>query len=218
MSSSLSPLFVVFEGIDGSGTTTQIELLVARLRRDGHDVVQTREPGGTPLGERIRPLVLDPSHGPVHAVAELFLVAAARAQHARERIGPALAAGKPVICDRYAASTVAYQGAGRGLDADLISQVNAAAMGGIVPDMTVLLELAVGRAAERRQGREGEADRMEQAGPGLQAAVGRAYARLAEANEEVWLRVDGTRGADELSEHIHQSLVRRWPEFPFKSE
>ncbi|MFC1526474.1 dTMP kinase [Candidatus Latescibacterota bacterium] len=217
MNSPRAPLFIVFEGIDGSGTTTQSDLLVARLRQSGHDVVQSREPGGTELGERIRDLVLNPSYGQVDARAELFLCAAARSQHTRELIEPALAAGKPVICDRYAASTVAYQGGGRGIEPELVRQVNAAAVGGCDPDLTVLLDIPVDQGEERRRGRGGPADRLEQAGRGLQVRVQKAYEEQAQSCAATWLRVCATGPADELAERIYRELTDRWPDFPFRA-
>ena len=130
----LSPLFIALEGIDGSGTTTQCRLLKQHIEQHLHcRVVATREPGGTPAAERIRQLVLDPCLVELDPLAELLLYAAARAQHVRERIAPALAAGTPVLCDRYTASSVAYQAFGRGLSVELVEKVNDIATGGCQP-------------------------------------------------------------------------------------
>ena len=131
----MKPLFIAFEGIDGAGTTTQCERLCARLRLEGHDVVQTREPGGTEACERIRDLVLDPALKSLDAVTELFLMGASRRQHVAELIEPSLRSGKPVISDRYAQSSVAYQGIGRGLGVDLVSRINKIATGGLTASL-----------------------------------------------------------------------------------
>src|SRR5512134_608141 len=132
-------MFVTFEGLDGSGKTTQAELLLARLEEEGEDVVLTREPGGTELGERIRELVLHGGH--VAPWAEALLYAASRAQHVEAVIRPALERGESVICDRYLDSSVAYQGVGRGLGLERVLQLNLDAVGGLLPDRTFLLLL-----------------------------------------------------------------------------
>ena len=152
-----SPLFVVFEGPDGSGTSTQCQIMCDRLRSLGHEIVQTREPGGTEAGERIRALVLDGTLEDLDDVAELLLYAASRRQHLQQLIEPSLAAGKPVISDRYAASSFAYQGAGRGLGPEVVTVVNELATSGREPDATVFLDLPLHQAVRRRRNRGGEA-------------------------------------------------------------
>lgn len=206
-------LFIVFEGVDGAGTTTQSNLLVSRLRSAGRECVQTREPGGTEFGEGVRSLVLDPRYGDVDPVAELFLYAAARRQHAHQLIEPALRAGKHVICDRYAASTAAYQGGGRGLDRDLVRRVNSAAVGQCAPSLTVLLDLPVVVGEERRAARGEVADRLELAGRAFQERVRAEYLALAEAEAADWWVVSATPAADELGDAIYRELSRRWPRF-----
>lgn len=208
-------LFIVFEGVDGAGTTTQTDLLLARLLAAGHDVVRTREPGGTPFGERVRQLVLDPQYGDVDPVAELFLYGAARRQHAHELIEASLRHGKPVICDRYAASTAAYQGAGRGLDRALIRAVNEAAVGACAPSLTILLDLPVAAAERRRIARGAPADRLELAGRAFQERVRAAYLSLAAADPVAWWVVPAQEGPEELAGNIYRELLRRWPSFPF---
>ncbi|MBC7326452.1 MAG: dTMP kinase, partial [Moorella sp. (in: Bacteria)] len=122
-------LFITLEGPDGSGKTTQMQRLEFFLRQRGFTVVTTREPGGTPLAEAIRSLLLEPCYGPINERAEILLYAAARAQHVAERIKPALAAGKIVLCDRFTDSSIAYQGYGRHLGVDLVRQINSLATG-----------------------------------------------------------------------------------------
>ena len=137
------------EGLDGCGKSTQLERLAAALRRQGLDVLVTREPGGTPLGEGVRDLLTSDVSRTIVPVAELLLIVGARAQHVAEAIRPALAAGKVVISDRYTDSTVAFQGYGRGLDLGLIEHLNAAATAGLRPDLTILLDIAPEQAQAR---------------------------------------------------------------------
>ncbi len=143
-------MFVTLEGLDGSGKTTQARLLGARLEAEGVEVVLTREPGGTPLGEEIRELVLH--GGDVAPWAEAALYAASRAQHVEELIRPALARGATVICDRYVDSSVAYQGIARGLGLERVLELNLAAVGGLMPDRTILLEIGADDAVARMGG------------------------------------------------------------------
>src|SRR5690606_27957661 len=134
-------VFIAFEGGDGSGKSTQARLLVQWLRTGGHEVVQTREPGGTDVGERLRALVLDPQYAPIDPVTEALLFAAARSAHVRQLVRPALAAGSVVVTDRYVDSSVAYQGAGRGLGTGTVAELNEWATDGLHPDLTVLLDV-----------------------------------------------------------------------------
>ena len=209
-------LFIVFEGIDGSGTTTQCRLLHRHLLDLGHDAVLTREPGGTQIGERIRDLVLDPAAADMEDMTELMLYVAARSQHARQVIGPALENNKPVICDRYADSSVAYQGYGRGLDPQMVDGLNKLGIGSCCADVTFFLDLPLDVAAGRRRGRAELEDRLESAGDQLQERVRRGYRRIFESRAEsaVWLDVTGT--ADEVAETVREELAGRWPAFPFK--
>ena len=140
-------MFVTFEGIDGSGKTTQARLLAERLEREGVDVVLTREPGGTPLGEAVRDLVLHGEH--VAPWAEVALYAAARAQHVDQVIRPALERGATVVCDRYVDSSAAYQGGARRLGVDTVLELNLTVVGGLMPDRTVLVEISPETAAAR---------------------------------------------------------------------
>ncbi len=167
-------MFVSFEGIDGSGKSTQIELLRAALEADGRTVVATREPGGTALGERIRALLLD---GPEMAPwAEAALFAAARAELVERVVVPALEAGHDVLCDRYVDSSLAYQGIARGLGVGAVLELNLKATRGLLPDRTVLLLLDPEEAVARRAG---PSDRIESAAGGFMARVDAAYRDLA---------------------------------------
>ncbi|MFF0989404.1 dTMP kinase [Kocuria nitroreducens] len=202
-------LFVVFEGGDGAGKSTQAGRLVDALRAEGHDTVRTREPGGTPLGEKVRELVLDPAHGPVDARAEALLFAAARAAHVAQLVRPALAAGRTVVCDRFADSSAAYQGAGRGLGVDRVAELNAWATAGLVPDLTVLLDVPAGTGRTRRQTRDGTAgDRLETEPDAFHHANREAFLELAGRAPERYLVLDATRPAGELAAAVRARFAR----------
>jgi len=207
-------LFIVFEGIDGSGTTTQCELLVGYIEELGYPVVRTREPGGTPFGEKIRKLFLDPAEE-ICFSTEMFLCAAARAQHVNEVIAPALQAGMTVVCDRFIASSLAYQGYGRRLGVDVVQQVNSYAVGEYLPDLTIYLDLPVEVARQRRENRAGRPDRLERVGDLFQETVRLAYRELAGQHPETALVLDGTLDRDTLAAEIQSKLRDRWPDFPF---
>lgn len=197
-------MFVTFEGLDGSGKTTQAELLRARLEAEGVEVVLTREPGGTELGERIRALLLHGGH--VSPWAEALLYGASRAQHVEEVIRPALERGAWVVCDRYVDSSVAYQGAGRELGLDCVLELNLTAVGGLMPDRTFLLLLDPGDV-HRRLG--GEHDRLERAGDEFRRRVDAGYRELARRHPERIVVLDASRPAEELAEEVHGALRRR---------
>ena len=154
-------LFITFEGTDGAGKTTQTQRLSADLRRASYDVCLTREPGGTPISEQIRDMLLNPDHSEMAATTELLLYAASRAQHVSEVIKPALEAGKVVISSRFADATVVYQGYGRGLDLERIHRLNRIATDGITPDVTFVLDLPVDIGLQRVQRSRGGLDRLE---------------------------------------------------------
>ncbi len=154
-------LFITFEGTDGAGKTTQIQRLTADLRQTGYDVCLTREPGGTPISEQIRDMLLNPDHSEMAATTELLLYAASRAQHVSEVIKPALEAGKVVISSRFADAMVVYQGYGRGLDLERINHLNRIATDGVTPDVTFVLDLPVEIGLQRVQNSRGGLDRLE---------------------------------------------------------
>jgi len=191
-------VFVTFEGVDGSGKTTQTELLQARLAADGHDVVATREPGGTPFGERVRELLLDGTQMTPWAEAALF--AAARAELVARVIAPALEAGGDVVSDRYIDSSLAYQGIARGLGVDRVLELNLQATRGLLPDATFLLLLPID-ASDARVG--SQPDRIEREGRQFRAAVDAAYRELAELFPRRVFPLDATLPARQLAEEIY---------------
>lgn len=193
--------FVVLEGCDGCGKTTQVAALVARLEAAGHRVVPTFEPGATDLGRALRRLLLD-DDGPVDPWAEALLMAADRAQHVATVVEPALAAGAWVVSDRFVGSSLAYQGGARGLGVDAVADLNRFATGGLVPDLVVHLAAPVAVLAQRRQG---PADRIEGEGDAFLGAVVDAYDAIAAA--EGWTVVDATRTPDQVGQAVWAAVT-----------
>ena len=194
-------MFVTFEGLDGSGKSTQAELLTDALRESGRRVVSTREPGGTPLGEQIREVLLNGEGASAWAEAALF--AAARAELVERVIAPAIADGAVVVCDRYLDSSLAYQGIARGLGVDRVLEMNLLVIRGHLPDRTYLLHVEPDESA-RRVGDDG--DRIERAGADFRRRIDEAYRLLARTFPERIEWVDGNRPAEEISELILADL------------
>ena len=182
-------LFIVFEGGEGCGKSTQTRALYRRLSKDGFGAILTREPGGTRLGERVRRHLKRTGDTRISPLAELFLIATARAQLVSEIIRPRLAEGQTVICDRFTPSTLAYQGYGRGLNTDAIRHVNDIATDGMSPDLIVLLDVPVEEGLDRKKGKE--KDRFESESLAFHTRVRRGYLDMAKADPKRWLVVDG---------------------------
>jgi dTMP kinase len=194
-------MFVTFEGLDGSGKSTQVDLLCAHLQEEGRDVVGTREPGGTELGEKVRDLLLGGTQ--ISPWAEAALFAAARAELVSEVIGPALERGADVVCDRFLDSSLAYQGIARGLGVDRVLALNMDAIRGILPDVTFLL-LVDSEEAARRQG--SASDRIEREGAEFLAAVDKAYRELGSIFGGRIVMLDGSKPADEIAKEVRDKL------------
>ena len=197
--------FITVEGIEGVGKSTNLGFVANELRRAGHAVVETREPGGTGLGERIRELLLSPE-SKIEPLTELLLMFAARAAHIDEVIRPALGSGKWVVCDRFTDASHAYQGGGRGLPSDAISMLARLVQGDVHPDLTLLLDAPLAISAERQAGR-GTRDRFEQESAAFYQRVRRAYLDLA-AREPARIRlINAARPLPEVQKDIRQVLT-----------
>ena len=202
-------MFITLEGPEGSGKTTQIELLVAWLGEQGYDVVLTREPGGTDIGTQIRDVLHDPANTAMAATAEILLYSADRAQHVAEFITPFLAEGKIVISDRYYDSTLAYQGYGRGLDLEALQAITAFATGGLKPDLTLYLDIAPEKGLERRQTGGGEWNRLDAEALEFHQRVREGYLELIEQEPERWVVVDADGSVEEVQEEIRERVGAR---------
>jgi len=182
-------MFITFEGVEGSGKTTQALRLAEKLEERGFRTLVTREPGGAAISEQIRAIVLDNKNDGMDPMAEALLYVASRAQFVSEVVRPALAEGIVVICDRYADSTLAYQGYGRGLDVGTLEMLNAIATGGLMPDITFLLDLPASEGLRRRH-KEGNANRLDNAGDAFHERVQNGYHELAAADPRRWRVID----------------------------
>jgi dTMP kinase len=203
-------LFITFEGGEGSGKSTQIARLASRLRARGLEPVVTREPGGTPLAEGIRALLLDAGHPP-GALAEAFLMEAARAELVAGVIRPALAAGRVVLCDRFDDSTLAYQGAGRGLDRAMLRELNRAATGGLTPGLTLLFDLDPTAGLARRAGASGSPNRLDREPPDFHVRVRERFLELAAADPARFVVLDAALSPEALEAQVWEAVQPRLP-------
>jgi len=196
-------LFITLEGPEGSGKTTQTRLLANWLAEAGYDVLTTREPGGTRIGDVVRTLLLDPAYAGIRPETEFLLFSAARAQIVGEVIRPHLKKGGIVVCDRFADSSLAYQGYGRQLDQDAVRVITAFATGGLLPDLTLCLDLLVVEGFRRKHdGGLGSPDRLEQEQLEFHERVRQGYLALARAEPDRWVIVDAARATEEVQKEI----------------
>lgn len=208
-------MFITLEGIEGSGKTTQIKHIHRFLRTCGYGVVATREPGGTPIGQKIRGILLDPDHKNLCAPAELLLYVADRVQHIRQVIRPGLEAGKIVICDRFSDASIVYQGAARGIDAGLIVRLHQLAGANLRPDLTLLLDLPPETGLARAWGRidqKGSQDResrFEEEDLNFHKRVRQGYLELAQREPERFVIIDASLSEVEVKKRIIASLESR---------
>lgn len=202
-------MFITFEGPEGSGKSTQVRLLAGYLRDLGLAVEDTREPGGTSIGDQIRDVVHDTANTAMSPTAEMLLYSASRAQLIAEVINPALSSGKIILCDRYADSTMAYQGYGRGLDREMLTTLTKIATGGLVPDLTLLLDLDVGRGLSRRRNQGDEMNRLDLEAIAFHERVRAGYLALAAAEPERWVIVSADRSVAKVAADIRQQVMQR---------
>lgn len=203
-------MFLTLEGPEGGGKSTQTRLLADHLRRRGRSVVCVREPGGTPIGEQIRALLLDPHDREMDARTEMLLFAAARAQLVAEVIAPALRAGQDVICDRYVDASLAYQGVGRGIGVDAVRTVNAIATRGLSPDLTLLLDIDVATGLERARAKSGMragGDRIEQEALAFHQRVREGFLSLAQKEPHRIKTIDARGSVTTVQRAIQQAVA-----------
>ncbi|MEP6767389.1 MAG: dTMP kinase [Acidobacteriota bacterium] len=200
--------FITFEGVEGSGKSTQLARAAEKLRALGEDVFDTREPGGTEIGRKIREILMDVSHTHLDPAAEWLLLEADRRQHVVQAIRPALARGVYVLCDRYSDSTAAYQAAGRGLDAAGVEFVDAIARDGVVPDLTLLYDVLPGEGLARARSRDGGTGRFEAADAAFHERVRLAYLEIARRSPERVRIVPAAGAPDEVFRATWSALTK----------
>ncbi len=206
--------FITFEGVDGSGKSTQMRLIAERLRTEGHQVMESAEPGGTPIGQQIRRILLDNRNQDLSPTAEMLLMFAARAQNVDQWILPALGEGKIVLSDRFTDSTLAYQGFGRGLGTELVLDVDRIACRGLVPDLTICIDIeplvGLARAHSRNQADQGAGTRLDEQELDFYRKVREGYRQIASDEPKRVRLVDGSQPFDEITQeiwdHIRSSL------------
>ena len=203
--------FVTFEGVDGCGKSTQLRLVAERLRELGREILETREPGGTPVGETLRALVMDPRLTRIDDVTEWLLIEADRRQHVLHVIAPALADGRFVLCDRFSDSTEAYQQAGRGLPAEAVELVDSLARDGVTPDLTLLYDIDPAEGLARTRGRDGgHVGRFEGADLAFHRRVREAYLAIARREPERVVRIAALREPGAVFEETWSVLAERF--------
>ena len=202
-------MFITFEGPDGSGKTTQIRRLIPVLQEKGFAIVHTREPGGTDIGDQIRSIIMNMKNKSMHPRAEILLFCASRAQLVEELVRPSLSEGKLVLCDRYADSTMAYQGYGHGLDRDVLSQLLHFATGGLKPDLTLLFDISAEAGLRRRLTNHEEWNRMDDYALQFHERVRSGYLAMAAAEPERWAVIDADRTPDEIHREVVSVIIEK---------
>ncbi|MGX8178866.1 dTMP kinase [Exiguobacterium artemiae] len=198
--------FITVEGPDGAGKTTQLQLLADYLKAEGYEIVMTREPGGTRIGNEIRSLILNPDFKEMDEMTEILLYAASRAQHVNELIRPALEAGKIVLCDRFIDASIAYQGYGLGYSIEQVQEINRQATNDLTPDRTYLFDLTVADS-KRRMVERGALDRIEQRDDDFRQRVYEGFLTLAEQEPERIQLVDANHSIDDLQQILRQDVL-----------
>lgn len=200
-------MFITFEGTEGCGKTTQINLLYEYLLAKGYKVIKTREPGGTPLGESIRKMLIQKAKA-INPLAELLLMMAMRAQHVEDVIVPAITEKKIVLCDRFSDATYAYQGYGRGIDTNIIDYINRLATKGITPDLTILIDIDIEGGLRRKSEDKGQMDRFEVEDISFHQRIRYGYHRLSTENRDRFFVVDGSGDILRVHEIIRERIER----------
>ena len=200
--------FITLEGPEGGGKSTQAKRLVDHLQAQGHEVLLTREPGGTEIGDQIRQVIMSLENKSMSPEAEFLLFAASRAQVVRELIEPQLERGGIVVCDRFYDSSLAYQGYGHELDLELLRTITGFVSGGLVPDLTFLLDLTSELGLERRK-HDGRWNRLDDYDLAFHERVREGYHRLAELDPDRWVQIDAAQTEDEIQEQIRETVARR---------
>jgi dTMP kinase len=202
--------FITLEGGEGTGKSTQVKRLAAALEARGLNTLATREPGGSPGAEEIRKLMVEGEPGRWNAITETLLAYAARADHVARTIGPALAEGRWVICDRFSDSTFAYQGTGRGLDRETIRRIDSAVLDDFAPDLTLVLDLDVAIGLGRAHARAGVENRFEKFGPDFHEKLRQSFLDIARRNPERCRVIDASGTEDQVAEQIFAAIARRF--------
>jgi dTMP kinase len=206
-------MFITLEGPDGCGKSTQVRLLADHLRDRGLDVLQTREPGGTAISDQIRQVLTDLSNSPMHPRTEILLFSASRAQLCHEVIRPHLQAGGSVLSDRFFDSTFAYQGYGHRLDLEALRAITAFATGGLIPDLTILLDIPAEEGLLRRK-QHGGWNRLDAYNLEFHQRVRQGYLALAQAEPGRWVTIDGRQSVEAIQEELRRLLAPRLPPTP----
>ncbi len=202
-------MFITFEGPDGSGKSTQLRMLASALREEGREIVTTREPGGTEIGDQIRAVIMNMKNKAMDPRTELLLFNASRAQLVEELIRPSLAAGKIILCDRYADSTMAYQGYGHGLDKDELRRLLNFATGGLKPDLTLLFDISAEAGLKRRISNHDEWNRMDDYALQFHERVRGGFLELAAADPERWVVIDADRDPGVIHAEVLDIVKRK---------
>ena len=202
-------MFITFEGPDGSGKSTQLRMLASALREEGIDIITTREPGGTEIGDQIRAVIMNMKNKAMDPRTELLLFNASRAQLVEELIRPSLAAGKIILCDRYADSTMAYQGYGHGLDRDELRRLLNFATGGLKPDLTLLFDISAEAGLKRRLSNHDEWNRMDDYALQFHERVRGGFHELAAADPERWVVIDADRDPGVIHAEVLDIVKRK---------
>ena len=202
-------MFLTLEGPDGSGKSSQMNPLAEYLREQGHDVLETREPGGTEIGDQVRQVIMDLKNKSMFPTSEILLFQAARAQLVREVIQPSLAEGKVVLCDRYADSTLAYQGYGHQTDLELLKRIIEFATGGLIPDLTFYLDIDAQEGLRRRTDGGGEWNRLDDYEVAFHQRVRAGYHEMIAAEPERWVEIDGAQSPEVVQKTLQDAVLAR---------